>query len=57
MGSTKEQLFEQINENFDNFVVAHQGTTKKSQREARKALGEVKKLVTAYRKASINESK
>ena len=31
--------------------------TKKSQQQARKAVGELKKLVTDYRKASVAEGK
>ena len=42
---------------WDTFVEQHNGTTKKSQTEARKAIGELKKLVTDYRKASVAESK
>ena len=55
--SEKTKLFEQINTNFQSFVENHNGTTKKSQANARKYLGEVKKLVTAYRKASVDEGK
>ena len=57
MQKEKEQLFEQINEKFDKFTVAHQNGTKKSSKEARKALGEIKKLVTSYRKASVQADK
>ena len=32
-------------------------TTKKSQANARKAIGEVKKLITEYRQASVSETK
>jgi hypothetical protein len=42
---------------WDAFVEQHNGTTKKSQTEARKAIGELKKLVTDYRKASVEEGK
>ena len=53
----KQEIFEQIMELFDKFVAQHNGTTKKSQQEARKNLGAIKNLVTEYRKASVNESK
>jgi hypothetical protein len=53
----KQELFEQIDELYQSFVTAHNGTTKKSQAQARKAIGEVKKLITDYRKASTAESK
>ena len=35
----------------------HNGTTKAAKGRARKAIGELKKLVTDYRKESVNESK
>ena len=52
-----EQIFNQINELYESFVENHNGTTKASQQRARKAIGELKKLVTDYRKASVAESK
>lgn len=55
--SEKQQIFEQITELFDQFVEQHNGTTKKSQQEARKSLGQIKNLVTSYRKSSVAESK
>lgn len=53
----KQELFEQLTGLFSTFTDEHNGTTKASQQRARKALGEVKKLVTDYRKASVLESK
>ncbi len=53
----KQELFEQIDELYQSFVANHNGTTKKSQANARKAIGEVKKLITDYKKASTAESK
>lgn len=53
----KEQIFNQINQLYESFVENHNGTTKASQQRARKAIGELKKLVTEYRKASVAESK
>ena len=44
--SKKQELFEQIEGLFTNFQEQHNGTTKKSQANARKAIGELKKLVT-----------
>lgn len=55
--ATKQELFEQINNLFQGFVEEHNGTTKASQQRARKNIGEVKKLITDYRKASVEESK
>lgn len=53
----KQELFEKIDGLYQEFVLQHNGTTKKSQANARKAIGEVKKLITEYRKASTEESK
>ncbi len=54
---SKQELFEQIDELYTSFKSNHNGTTKKSQTEARKAIGEIKKLITEYRQASTAESK
>lgn len=52
-----QELFEGMEAYWNAFVGHHNGTTKKSQTEARKAIGELKKLVTDYRKASVAENK
>jgi len=52
-----QELFEQIKDLFVQFEEGHNATTKSGKGRARKAIGEVKKLVTDYRKASVNESK
>lgn len=54
---SKQELFEAMETYWNSFVAQHNGTTKKSQTEARKSIGELKKLVTEYRKASVAESK
>jgi len=54
---SKQEIFEVIDTLYQNFVQEHNGTTKASQQRARKAIGEIKKLVTDYRKASVAESK
>lgn len=54
---SKQEIFETIDTLYQNFVQEHNGTTKASQQRARKAIGEIKKLVTDYRKASVAESK
>jgi len=46
-----------MSELWNNFQECHNGTTKKSQQQARKAIGELKKLVTDYRKCSVQEEK
>jgi hypothetical protein len=51
------ELFEQIKDLFVEFETNHNGTTKASKGRARKAIGEIKKLVTDYRKSSVEENK
>lgn len=55
--NTTQEIFEQIQELYREFEEEHNGTTKASQARARKAIGELKKLVTEYRKASVLENK
>ena len=54
---SKQEVFEQIDALYETFKAENAGTTKASQQRARKAIGEIKKLVTDYRKASVAESK
>ena len=53
----KDELFEQIATQFAILEENNSGSTKASQARARKAAGEIKKLITDYRKASVAESK
>jgi|TARA_B110000908_G_scaffold35775_1_gene42900 hypothetical protein len=53
----KQELFEAIEDNFNTLAENNGLTTKSSQQRARKAAGEIKKLITDYRKASVTESK
>ena len=55
--ASKQELFEAIDSLYQSFVEEHNGTTKASQQRARKNIGEIKKLITDYRKASVAESK
>jgi len=55
--SKKQELFEAIEANFNELAENNAGTTKASQQRARKAAGEIKKLITDYRKASVADSK
>jgi hypothetical protein len=55
--SAKQELFEQIAEQFNILQENNQGSTKASQARARKAAGELKKLITPYKKASMDEVK
>jgi hypothetical protein len=49
-----KELFEQFEE---NHTIFKDKGTKAAGGRARKAIGEIKKLVTDYRKASVSESK
>ena len=55
--ATSQELFEQMKELFAEFEENHNATTKAGKSRARKAIGEIKKLVTDYRKASVEENK
>ena len=55
--SAKQELFEQIAENFAILEAENGGTTKASQARARKATGEIKKLITPYKKANMDAVK
>ena len=55
--ATSQELFEQMKELFTQFETEHNGTTKAAKSRARKAIGELKKLVTDYRKVSVEETK
>ena len=54
---SKQELYEQINELYSKFTEGHNSKFKKGAGDARKALGSIKKLVTAYNKASVEEAK
>jgi hypothetical protein len=54
---TSQKLFEQMNDLWSQFEKEHNGGTKASAGRARKAIGELKKLVTEYRATSVAESK
>ena len=60
MANTTE-LYETLNNLWEEFQENHRTFTEKGNKaaggRARKAVGEVKKLVTDYRKASVTESK
>ncbi len=56
-----ENLYNTINDLFEDFQENHRSFSSKGNKaagsRARKSIGEIKKLVTDYRKASISESK
>jgi hypothetical protein len=53
----KDKLFEEMSQFWETFQTNHNDTTKASDGRARKAIGEIKKLVTSYRKASVESNK
>ena len=59
--SNTNELYETLNNLWEEFQTNHRSFTEKGNKaaggRARKAVGEVKKLVTDYRKASVTESK
>ena len=55
--SLKQELFDQIAEHFTVLQENNEGSTKASQARARKAAGEIKKLITPYKKANMEEVK
>jgi ClpP class serine protease len=57
MASKKEELFGQMKDLWTKFEAEHVKTTKVSQKNARTFIGDLKKLVTEYRAASVEESK
>jgi len=55
--SKKQELFEAIEANFNELAENNAGTTKASQQRARKAAGEIKKLITPYKKANMEATR
>ena len=55
--ANSQEIFEQIKGLFEEFETNHNGTTKAAKSRARKAIGELKKLVTDNRKVSVEENK
>jgi hypothetical protein len=54
---SKQEIFEELKKLWEQFETEHNATTKVSDTRARKALGELKKLITPYRTASTEEGK
>jgi len=52
-----QEIYEQLKQLWEEFESNHNATTKVSKGRARKALGEIKKLITPYRAASTEEGK
>lgn len=57
MANTSQQVFENIRDLFGEFETEHHGNTKVAKGRARAKIGEIKKLVTEYRKLSVQEGK
>ena len=51
------QIYEQLTELWDEFILEHPKTTKVAHRRARRALTGIKKLISGYKKASVSEDK
>lgn len=52
-----QELFEQMQGLWDEFSTEHGKPAKAAHGRARKSLGEFKKLISEYRKASVTEDK
>ena len=52
-----QELFAKISELYETAKVNHEETSKAAKGRARKALSELKKLISAYNKASVAEAK
>ena len=55
--ANSNEIFENIKELYTQFETEHAASSKASASRARKAIGEIKKLVTEYRKVSVEENK
>ena len=59
--SNTSELYETLNNLWEDFQENHRDFSSKGTKaaggRARKAIGEIKKIVTDYRKASVSESK
>ena len=51
------EIYTEIKALYEAFDAAHNGNKKRNFGDARKALGEIKKLVTTYRAASVEAQK
>ena len=59
--ANSDEIYNTINDLFETFQENHRKFTEKGTKaaggRARKSIGEIKKLVTGYRQASVSESK
>ncbi len=52
-----QEIIDKIEVLYESFKAEHAGTSKAAHGRARKALGNIKKLISEYRKASVAEDK
>ena len=52
-----QEIFDKIEVLYETCKAEHAGTSKAAHGRARKALGNIKKLISEYRKASVAEDK
>jgi hypothetical protein len=52
-----KEIYEQLTELWDDFILEHPKTTKVAHGRARRALTGIKKLISGYKKASVSEDK
>ena len=52
-----QEIFDKIEVLYESFKEEHTGTSKAAHGRARKALGNMKKLISEYRKASVAADK
>jgi hypothetical protein len=52
-----EETFNEMEKMWEDFKTNHHSDTKISNKRARKNIGELKKVITEYRKASVQEEK
>ncbi|MCP4968964.1 MAG: histone H1 [Arcobacter sp.] len=52
-----QEIFDKIEVLYETFKAEHAVTSKAAHGRARKALGNIKKLISEYRKASVAEDK
>jgi len=55
--NSSQEIYEQIKALFEQFDKEHNSGTKAGKARARKAIGDIKKLVVDYRKFSVEENK
>lgn len=52
-----EETFKEMEKMWEDFKTNHYSDTKVSNKRARKSIGELKKVITEYRKVSVQQEK